>query len=464
MTMPHRHDGRRRRTGRVVEGRTLLVTLLLVLPGVGAAAAPEPAARGVKTLSRRHDPVVIRTGLLAEASDRATARYRLFAAREGTLEPIPFQFDARSADGEFVLAQDGTETDFTFDDDDELVFMAKDAGDRVAATALPAGGDVALEIEVTDPGRGQHGWAYLVHFPDAVPPPSPVRYATFDTARQEARALSYEVSYSHDRSNFLTGIRIAPAAGGTGETLIARVLMRIIPTFSLLVKTWRPTLTEQSFAVVPDGLKNGAVRAVRRVRQSLDLGGPFPDIPNGKVYTFYYATSFTTPSTFSVPWLVLKSLRDFHFESLAELGAPDSGTRYWDAANPEGVPFTGAARPTATDADHDWWVVSGSRGTCLHALRIPDQWHDWGIKRGIVFRDQRETARQDLGAGYSLLRMTNLREAGDYELDSAFVVLPRPYRPGDEAEALAASREPLQTEISAILPDGKSSRSASAAP
>jgi hypothetical protein len=43
--------------------------------------------------------------------------------------PIPFQFDARGADGELVLSMDGAETEFVFDDDDELVFMAKDAGD-----------------------------------------------------------------------------------------------------------------------------------------------------------------------------------------------------------------------------------------------------------------------------------------------------------------------------------------------
>jgi len=42
----------------------------------------------------------------------------------------------------------------------------------------------------------------------------------------------------------------------------------------------------------------------------------FPDIPNGRVY----ATSFQTPARFSIPWLALKTLRDFSYESVDELG------------------------------------------------------------------------------------------------------------------------------------------------
>jgi hypothetical protein len=274
-----------------------------------------------------------------------------------------------------------------------------------------------------------------------------VRYATFDTARQEARGLTYEVSYSHDRSNFLGRIRIVPR-GGTPETLIERLRMRISPTFALLWTTVQPTLTEESFSVVPDGVKNGPVRAIRRVRQSLDLGPMFPEIPNGRVYTYYYATSFQTPVRFSIPWLALKALRDFRYESVDELGSHGEDMRYWDAANREGVAFDGSERPAATDADHDWWVVSSARGMCMQAFVIPEEWRTRGIKRGIVFH----ASGTDPGAGYSLLRMTNLDRAGTYDLSSVFVFLPRPYRPGDETEALDALRDPLHAEVHVVAP------------
>jgi hypothetical protein len=257
------------------------------------------------------------------------------------------------------------------------------------------------------------------------------------------------VSYSQDRSNFLLGVRSLSRAGGAGETLIERLKMRITPTFSFLGTTLQPTLTEESFSVEPDGLKNGPVRAIRRVRQSLDIGRMFPDIPNGRVYTYYYGTSFQTPARFSVPWLALKALRDFRFESVGELGTHAEGMRYWDAANPGGVPFDGSERPAATDGDHDWWVVSGARGTCLQALVIPEEWRAWGIKRGVVFAERAAAAGggTEPGVGYSLLRMTQLRRSGAYDLGSVFVVLPRPYRPGDETEVLDGLRNPLETEV-----------------
>ena len=430
--------------------RLVMAAFVLALPGRLAASPVTRPAPEMKTLQREQAPVIVRTGLLTGLPDRETSHYRLYAVRHGSLEPIPFQFDARDADGEVILSEDGTETEFTFGDDDELVFMAKDTGDRAPNDLMPAIGDAALEFTVVDRARAGTAWAYLVHFPENPPPRSPIRYATFDPVRQEAHALTYEVGYSQDRSNFLRRVRIPAGAGGAGETLIEGLKMRISPTFSFLGATLSPTLTEQSFAVEPDGMKNGPVRAIRRVRQSLDLGRMFPDAPNGRVYTYYYGTFFQTPARFTIPWLALQTLRDFRFESVGELGTHTQGMRYWDAANPGGVAFDGSERPAATDADHDWWVVSGARGACIQALVIPEEWRAWGIKRGIVFTDQAGAAAgsgTEPGAGYTLLRMTELRRAGAYDLGSVFVVLRRPYRPGDETEVLDGFRAPLETEV-----------------
>ena len=455
MTLPRRDIGGYRRTCDGAARCSLLV--LLAFASFARTATADRVVVESKTLTRLHDPVVVRTGLLSGVPDRATARYRLYAARQGALVAIPFQFDARGADGELVLSTDGADVDFTFDDDDELVFMAKDTGDRLGSSGLPTGSDAALEVRVTDRTRTQEGWAYLVHFPADPPPRSPIRYATFDPNRQEARALSYEVSYSHEPSNYLAAVRVPASAGGTGENLFERVMMRISPTFSLFVTTWRATFTERSFAVVPDGLKNGPVRAIRRIRQSLDLGRAFPDIPNGRVYTYYYASSFTTPSKFSIPWLVLKTLRAFDFEAVARLGTPAAGMRYWDASNLDGVAFSGETRPTGGDGDHDWWAIGSGSGTCLSALLIPDEWRKWGIRRGIVFQDR---GGSDVGAGYSLLSMTKLRRAGAYDIATAMVMLPRAYRPGDESEALAAFRDPLEVGVEPLARDGAVARRA----
>ncbi|MBI2962978.1 MAG: hypothetical protein HYY35_04430 [Deltaproteobacteria bacterium] len=356
--------------------------------------------------------------------------------------PIPYQFDQRNDLGDIIFSDAAEGSDFAFDRNDELVFMAKDAGDRVTAATLPAGSADALEIELADPVDGGRGWAYLVRFSDDPPPPSAVRYATFDTALNHLGADLYSIDYAPGRNYFLA-MRLAPEAGGNGESIADRMSVRVNPTFSLLFTSWSPEFTEDSFTVQIDGVKNGSVRAIRRVRQSLDLGKYFPEVPGGTTYTYYYFSSFSTPSKFSLPWLALKALRAFRFTGVSVLGKHASGMQYWDAANPDGVRLgTTLAAGVETAQDHDWYVLSGSRGACLHTFAMPEEWRRWGIVRGTVLQGDSPTAVADV-AGYSLLNMTNLRAAGVYDMDMAVIFLPHAYRPGDEVEPLKMLRQPL---------------------
>lgn len=426
-------------------GPLMAALLALVCADAAAASAPE-----VKTLTRFHDPVIVKTSLLTGLPTREIAGYRLYSAHQGVLSSIPFQFDERNHAGEIVFP-DGGEGQVAFDENDELVFMVKDAGDRIALALLPTESDGALEIEVSDPVNGGRGWAYLLHFPGSPPPLSPVTYATFDPATTQARALFYTMDYYPGR-NFFTGMRIHAAAGGTGENILDRMKLRINPTFSLGVTTWSPLFTEQDMTVTIDGVKNGPVRAIRRVRQSLDLSRYFPAIPNGTTYTYFYFSSFVTPSTFAVPWLVLKLLRDFRFTGVSDFRKNAVGMEYWDAANQQGLRFTGAGGAVVkTTKDHDWYVVSGKAGTHLQAFVIPDKWSQWGVVRGTVFQDDDracgcEGPEDEPGvhaAGYSLLNMTHLREPGDYDMNMAVIFLSRPYQRGDEIQPLAMLKQPL---------------------
>jgi len=426
----------------------LVVLHLLFTMGVDDAGAAHHAS---KTLTRFHDPVIVKTSLLHELPTRKTSGYRLYSALQGILSPIPFQFDEQDETGEIVFrSKDDTDT-FTFDDNDELVFMAKDLGDRIAPSLLPPERNVALEIEVTDPVNDLRGWAYLIHFSGNAPPLSPVHYATFDPKANQTRALFYTMDY-FPGWNFFTGMRIHAAAGGTGENILDRMKLRIQPTFSLGLTTVSPLLTEQDITVTIDGVKNGPVRAIRRVRQSLNLGRYLPSIPNGTTYTYFYFSSFITPSKFNIPWLVLKLLRDFSFTGVSDFRQNAIGMQYWDAVNAQGLRFTGANEPNVhTTKDHEWYVVSGKAGTHIQIFLIPEQWKQWGIVRGTVFLDNNRQPHSDgqedepgiHAAGYSLLNMTNLRDPGEYDMGMAVIFLPHPYHQGDETSPLAMLKQPL---------------------
>ena len=418
-------------------GRLLGASSLLAM-AITAGLDVSAACSASKTLVRFHDPVIISAAALGTLPDRWTAGWRLYRVEAGKAIPIPFQFDPLK-DGDVVV---DAPVDFELGADDQLVFMAKDTGDRAPDGFWLPGCDAVREIEVTDPVGAGRGWSYLAHFPGAAPPPSTDHYVHYDRATNRARSAFYEVEYAPTR-NYFTALKVMPPAGGDGRNLLHQTRMLGRPTFHLLFGNVALGFTEQNSIVAVDGVREGPVRAVRRVRLSVDLGRYFPELPSGTVYTHHYLTSYTTPTQMSIPWLALKTLRDFTFEEVSDFRADAMPMRYWDGANPEGVDWTARHdRPLASDLDHDWWVHSGDGGTMLHAFIVPAEWREWGIVRGTVFRGE-----GDLAAGYSLLNMTHLRRAGSHRLSMTDIVLLGGYAPGDEERVMEMLRSPLHTDV-----------------
>jgi hypothetical protein len=395
------------------------------------------------TLERLHDPIVLKTAALGPLPDPHTAAWRLYRLQAGEPVPIPFQFDPVDAHGDVDV---DAPQEFELDANDQLVFMARDVGDRAPDGWRLPGGDALLEIEVTDRAHTAKGWVYLVHFADRPPAASGERYVAYDRSRNRASSSFYEVDYAPER-NFFTGLHILPAAGGDGRNLLRQTRMLGRPTLRLLFTDLTLGFTEQNSIVVVDGVRTGPVRAVRRVRLSIDLGHYFPELPSGTAYTYHYRTSYLTPSRMQIPWFFLKVLRSFSFEQVAQFRPDATPVRYWDGANRDGVATTGSGeRPISADVDHDWWVHSGGGGTMLHAFIVPPEWRRWGIARGTIFRNDKD----GFAAGYSLLNMTRLKRGGSYKLLMADIVLPKPYAPGDEDQAMAMLRAPLRTTVRAF--------------
>ena len=418
-----------------------VVATALIATGTGAAGTRDTA----RTLQRPYDPVVVSTARLVAFPDLHTERFRLFRFDAGRPVEIRRQFDARDANGDVVVAGPA---EFEFDRNDELVFMAADAGDRADPTAWPATWDRAVEIEIIDPrpGNGGRAWAYLAWFQQPPPSSSFAPYVTVDAGARRVRSASYDVEYA-DARNFFTAIRVAGAAGILGENLLRQSRMRGSPTFSLFFKNVTLDFTEQNSLVQLDGVRVGPVRAVRRVRLKIDLGKLIPDLPGGTAYTYHYRDAYVTPSRMRFSSLLLRSLRGFRFENLLEFLPTALPLRFYDGSRPDGVELTSDNRHVVQSAeDHEWWVHSSQAGTMVHALMIPDRWRDWGVARGTIVQPAGETPG-GVSVGYTLENMTSLREAGSWELSQVSAVLPRPFRPGDEEEPLAIVRAPLVTEV-----------------
>jgi hypothetical protein len=421
----------------------LLFTCVFLLRGA------EVFAVATKTLTRFHDPVVISTSALPGALGTSTAGIALYRVRNGYLEAMPYQFDARDRSGNLDVDKP---RDFVIADNDELVFMAKDTGDQADGTTL--GSAAGLAIEISDPLDGGRGWAYLLPATAATVTSPPAAYVRFDPDRDRATSEFYEIDYANGR-NFLTGLRVAPAAGGNGENLLRQTRMLGQPTFSLLFGDMHLSFTERNSIVQVDGTKNGWVRSVRRVQLSVDLGPLFPDLPSGTVHTLHYFSSFSTPTQMSVPWLALKALRDFRFENVIEFSLAAAPQRYWDAANRGGTALTSdSGEKIETNRDHDWWAVSGASGSLLQVFILPEEWTAWGVTRGAVVQRPHapvgSTAGEFAEAGFTLRDMIQLQHSGSYRLLQSTIILPRPYQPGDEDQVLPMLHAPLQVRVQAL--------------
>lgn len=426
-----------------VRGKLQAASLALLGLLLGAPSHATP-------LNRIHDPVVLPVARLGDLPVHESARLRLFRVGEqGAWEPIRYQFDARSADGELVV--DGP-ADLLLDADDELVFMAKDAGARAAPGQQPDGCESLLEIELAEPKGEGRAFAYLASYGATPQRVSFEPYVTFDMATRQARSALYRVDYAEQR-NFFTGVHVLEGGGGNHTNLLRQSRMHGSPTFSLLLTDVTLDFTEQNSVVQIEGVRAGPVRAVRRVKLSVDLGPLFPELPSGIAYTYHYLSSYSTPTRVKFPWLMLQTLRDFRFENVLDFRLDSAPLRYHDAWYPEGIALS-ADQPleVRTTEDREWWVHSSGAGTMLHAFVIPQAWRDWGVVRGTVVRSgadvaAKESADKAVAAGYTLLNMTSLREAGGYDLLMASVVLPGAYTAGDEAGPMAMVQAPLETSV-----------------
>src|SRR5262245_3357810 len=122
----------------------------LTIPALVFAGATAARGAGALPVERPHDPVVLSTGSLEGVGDRDPNHYRLYAVRDGGLIPVPFQVDARDGNGAYELGST-TGVGSRFDDDDELVFMAKDLGTRQEGKRFPG---PVVELEVSDADTG----------------------------------------------------------------------------------------------------------------------------------------------------------------------------------------------------------------------------------------------------------------------------------------------------------------------
>lgn len=352
--------------------------------GQGLAEEPGRMCEPVpKSLQRRYDPVVVQGEVMEAMEGVPIASLRVFAFRQGAMTPIPFQVDERDPEGQYVLTagqRAGQDADKgLFDYNDELVFMAEDAGDKAPPQSLPQGASSWVEIEISDPLRpADRAWVYVCAFDGEKPPLSPVRYVHYLPEQEQIYSDHYKVGYRRGYS--LYSDLFYPNGDGTfGPDLMDRIKIRIEVKF--LFSVIRVHKNEDDFRAEVVGWKEGPIRVLRDVESYVRVLFKLSS-PSVFAVTEYYPYHMYTPLRLTIPfdlkWVFSKfGISDWYWKFYGDLPGLEGGLMYTNR-NLRGIRIESTKDPKwkkeAFDPRYLVWGYATKEGvgTWFCNLVIPD--------------------------------------------------------------------------------------------
>lgn len=324
---------------------------------------------------------------------------------------IPFQIDER------VLWQDAlnpaviehyyfiADTLPGFDPDDELIFMARDLGDRAPAGAWIDNPESKsyprLEIAISEPGRAELvAYAYLYRSPTLTEPiPDSYGFLPYDPNRHIIENNNYSVRLD-EKTGLLADVRIKPPLG-TGVDIFDTQKIRFAGLLDFgglfgpiaIGRDGVPMADERNIGVMPESSElyylrytaKPMVRMVREARQALVFGQLFLDFSSFFVSTEFYPFSGAIsggaklhPDSLKKEWETEEDWI-FEFDLLRQSWdfSPDAaGMRFYNRYN-QGVAMDGNPDDTNINKTIDipireWSLVTGNQGTMFTHLAFLD--------------------------------------------------------------------------------------------
>jgi len=177
---------------------------------------------------------------------------RVFMSRNGKIRPVPFQIDQKGSTDDWIWSavydadkvDDGfneEESEQTvrqenltyddqdppgksiFDNNDVIVFLAIDAGDKDRKSIMRLGADKLLELKITDPVNQTKGWVYLAHFESDAPAISDIRYVQYDPEKLRVSGPEHEFLYSLNQTMILDDFKLGGVSVLAGNRIRGEV-------------------------------------------------------------------------------------------------------------------------------------------------------------------------------------------------------------------------------------------------
>ncbi len=278
----------------------LSLHLLFSLFGLDAATAqtlPE---------DRAFEYVEIAPFNLAEFSNdiAPVAQLFLYAYRAGVWQQAPFQIDERGLEkiGNDTVAVNSlfpNTKDGLLDDSDQIVFMARDLGERAPANdwlaEASARSFARYEMKCTDPLTQRLGYVYLYRSATLTVDPQLATYVQYSSGPAANPAADTVKGASYVQGHTTNGVpdylAVHKSFGGTNTDFLDRLKLRIRVVLPLL---GTQTVNEQgNLKVIANGVRTagGRIRIIRQVQEQISLFNGALPIDTLAISLFFYPYS-----------------------------------------------------------------------------------------------------------------------------------------------------------------------------
>ena len=332
----------------------LAVCLVLA---IGALLPPRASALDV----RSWEVVKIEGAEVPSLRGKAISRLAAFRCGGGaSCAPVPFQVDERDSSGHWVVdhgaAPTADDPPGILDDNDEILFMATDAGERVIRPPLPGGPESVVEIALGDPLGYPTRWLYMAAYVGS-PPRSPMRYVSYDEGEDRIVGRKVSLGFRDGVPQFLS---LEPGGPNVLDRLKARA------TATLLWGLLRITRGDGDLIAGPVSWHAGAIRVIRRQQHAVRIGFGIRSPRFGSDTYFYrdfaempVSVRLRVPPRYFFTSISVRTVLDFR-------GLPGA----WRFSAP------GLAQPVPVDCSHatslsspgEWFALRGGELTLVQRL------------------------------------------------------------------------------------------------
>lgn len=345
--------------------------------------------------ARDLEPIVIKGAYFVDFLRKPIKELYLFAydSTSHSWRPVPFQFDQKDDSTHYWLPAPND----TLDENDELVFMAKDMGDRASDGSiwiddLDSRNFNRVEISASDSLSGKMGWIYLYRSKNMLPVATET-YVGYKAGKTDAFADTVfgQTYIEGHNKKCISDYWVCTRANGVDildrQKMQINLIAYVFGTIPVAL-TIRENALEDPTTIIHLKTKIGPVRLVREVFWRVNIGFGYPPF-DFSLPLMYYANSVESGG-------ISGTLKESNHVNLIrqsfDLNPNASGMKLYNPYNQGGITIDGTGNSEGVvdavlDAPNvNWWMVTGNQGTYAIVLKLSPI----GEKRSLYYYDNNE--------------------------------------------------------------------------